>query len=122
MYVDSTAFQGIKIFRSTTAAWLKFDNYRVNWFENNSLQAFITSWVTVARWNELAIPLIERAEKWRIIDGFQSSIGRPDHTEQHPTGAMVHFEQEVPDAHNHQLLSIIFEELCPAAFESCFKE
>ncbi len=75
--------------------------------------------MTVARWNEIAVPIFKNAKGWRIIDGFMSTIGRPDHTEKDQAGALVHFEKDVPDAHNHQLLSIIMEELCPNALSIC---
>ena len=119
-YVDASGFDGVKVFRTTTAAWLKFGNYHVNWFASDKRdeQVFISNWLSVMSFNELAIPIFERAG-WRIIDGFQSTIGRPDHTERTPGGALVHFDREVPDAHNHQLLSIILEEYCPEVLASC---
>ena len=120
-YVEQSGFAGIKIFRTTTAAWLKWGNYQVNWLQKNALQLFITSWPPIVRWNELALGVIGKAEGWHVIDGFQSSIGRPDHTEWHPDGALVHFEHEVPGVHNHQLLSIIVHELCPQLFTECLK-
>ena len=115
------SFQGVKIFRTTTAAWLKYGNYKVNWFasDKRDLQAFITHWSTIVRWNDLALSVLRKAEGWHIVDGFQSSIGRPDHTEWHPNGALVHFEQEVPNTHNHQALSMVVKELCPSLYRSC---
>lgn len=119
-YVGATDYNGIKVFRTTTAAWLKFGNYRVNWLESDKRdeQVFISNWLSVVKFNELAIPLFQKAD-WHILDGFQSSIGRPDHTERTPGGALVHFDHEVPKTHNHQLLSIIFEGLCPEVLKSC---
>lgn len=71
---------GVKIFRSTTAAWLKWGNWRVNWTEHDRLQPFTQSWLTVAGFNDLAVPLFREAG-WHVVDGFGSTIGRPDHTE-----------------------------------------
>jgi hypothetical protein len=118
-YVEQSGFTGTKIFRSTTAAWLKWGNFKVNWLQKRALQPFVNSWPPIVRWNELALGVFDRAEGWHIIDGFQSSIGRPDHAEWHPEGALVHFEREVPAAHNHQLLSIIVHELCPQLYAKC---
>ena len=122
-YVNEVGLDGIKIFRTTTAAWLKFGNHQVNWFspDKREEQVFISNWLSVIKFNQLAVPVFEKAG-WHIIDGFQSSIGRPDHAERTPGGALVHFDHEVPDAHNHQLLSIVFEELCPQVLSSCLNE
>ncbi len=119
-YVAASGFQGVKVFRTTTAAWLKFGNSQVDWFhpDYRDEQVFISNWLSVVRFNELAVPLFKKAG-WHIIDGFQSSIGRPDHAEKKQGGAMVHFDHEVPDAHNQQLLSIVLEELCPHVLASC---
>ncbi len=110
----------MKIFRTTTAAWLKFGNSHANWFDPDKRdeQIFISNWFSVVKFNQLAVPLFEKAG-WHIIDGFQSTIGSPDHTERTPGGALVHFDHEVPEAHNHQLLAIIFAELCPEQLSIC---
>lgn len=119
-YVTNSGFEGVKVFRTTTAAWLKFGNYQVNWFDPDKReeQVFISNWLSVVKFNELAVPIFIKAG-WHIIDGFQNSIGRPDHTERTTGGALVHFDHEVPDTHNHQLLSIVLEYLCPKVLDSC---
>ena len=118
-YAEAAGLGGVKVFRSTTAAWLKFGNWRVNWTEHAGLQPFTQSWHTVAGFNGIAAPLF-KAAGWHIVDGFQSTVGRPDHTEvTSSNGAFVHFEDEVCDLHNRQMLALIMGQLCPGAWSEC---
>ncbi len=110
---------GIKVFRTTAAAWLRYGNHRINWFDTvRNAQIFVRNWYSVVKVNEIAVPIFEKAG-WLIIDAFQSSIGRPDHTEKNSNGAFFHFEHEVPDLHNHQFLSIILVQMCPDVSAPC---
>ena len=99
---------------------VEIGNHHLNWFspDKQEEQVFVSNWLSVTKFNGLAVDVFGAAD-WHIIDGFQSSIGRPDHTEHTPGGALVHFDHEVPDTHNHQLLSIIFEDQCPKLLSSC---
>ena len=116
-YAASSGMGGVKIFRSTTAAWLKFGNWRVNWTEHRDLQAFTQSWHTVEGFNGISVPLF-KAAGWHIVDGFMSTVGRPDHTEvTSSNGAFVHFEDEVCDLHNQQMLALVMGELCHDSLE-----
>jgi hypothetical protein len=118
-YAEVAGLGGVKVFRSTTAAWLKFGNWRVNWTEHQDMQPFTQSWHTVEGFNSIAVPLF-RAAGWHVVDGFQSTVGRPDHTEvTSSNGAFVHFEDEVCDLHNQQMLALIVGHLCPGAWGEC---
>lgn len=119
-YARNSGLAGVRVFRSTAAAWLRYGNHRINWFDpdKRNTQIFVRNWFSVVKFNEIAVPIFKKAG-WHIIDAFQSSIGRPDHTEKNSNGAFVHFEHEVPDLHNHQFLSIIFENMCPSVSVSC---
>lgn len=120
-YVDSSGLGGVKIFRTTTAGWLKFGNQHVDWFssEKRGLQPFINHWLPVARFNNIARHIFQNAS-WNIIDGFQTSFGRPDHTEKARGGApLVHFGPDIIDLHIYQMFTIMLEYLCPEVLQVC---
>lgn len=120
-YVDSSGLDGVKIFRTTTAGWLRFGNQYVDWFspEKRGLQPFINHWLPVLKLNGIARPIFQTA-RWSIIDGFQTSFGRPDHTEKARGGApLVHFGSDIFDLHTYQMFTVILEHLCPEVLQKC---
>ena len=60
-YAAAAGLAGLKSFRTSTAAWLKFGNWRVDWPAHRQLQPFTQSWYTVERFNAEAVPLFKEA-------------------------------------------------------------
>jgi hypothetical protein len=101
----------LKIYRTTTAAWLKFGNFVANWTRREPLWS---SWHATEHVHHLESDFFrQRAPKyrtWKILDGFFSTVSRPDCVENnpaHPEASFIHPCDDALDAMNYELLSVI---------------
>lgn len=70
---------------------------------------------TVAVFNSHVTPLF-RAAGWSIVDAYASTTSCPDASElkrDQPGAAFVHFEADVAQLHNRQMLAVTLMQQCP---------
>ena len=84
-------------------------------------QPITTSTHMVRRMNQVALAVLDRVDTAReilIIDGFNTTINRPDHTGIRGifSGAkMVHHGDEIMNLHNRLFLSMLMHRYCSSS-------
>ena len=96
-YIDDYPAE-LKVFRTTTAGWMKYGNFGFAW-PTEKLQLFTRSPNFVGYMNEIAFDIIQTQNQKRIVtkasgnsvsnpiwilDGYWLTLARPDHTEIDP--------------------------------------
>ena len=111
------------VFRSTTAGWLKYGNYGFSW-PTALHQPFQRSHHMVSRINDIAFDVLAKSVKAKdipIMDGFWTSLARPDNTEMGPNNQigkhMVHPGVEVMDSLARRWLHIIVRSMCSSVLD-----
>jgi len=71
----------LRVFRSTTAGWLKYGNYGFGW-PPNVTQPLSKSSHFVSHFNDIAFDVISKSgQDVYVSDGYWASLARPDNTE-----------------------------------------
>jgi len=102
----------LKIFRTTTAGWMKWGNYWGDFGGSEVAhieQKFWTSWHACVMLNRIASEVLAERHGWVVIDGFQPSVSRPDNVIHPGGGAFIHPGFEVMDTLNELILEQIAE-------------
>jgi len=66
----------LKVFQSTTAGWLRYGNYGIEWLLNETQDLAISSHM-VEYFNEIAFEVLS-SSKIRMMDGYWITLARPD--------------------------------------------
>jgi hypothetical protein len=74
----------------------------------------------IEAFNKHVTPLF-RAAGWSVVDAYASTAARPDRTEiANKGGGFVHFEKDVVDLHNRQMMAVGLMQRCPEVMrEEC---
>lgn len=114
---------GLNIFRTTTAAWHKWGNWGFPW--PDEFQGFRRSFTVIRSVNLMARNVLQfRFPNVTIVDGFETSVSRPDHTERQlhskdPSkdtkpwrnhfigGHLAHYQPDIPLLHNQALFQFL---------------
>ena len=114
----------LKVFRSTTPGWMKYGNFGFSW-PTDFTQPFQRSHHMVTQINEIAFDALanaDNADDVLIMDGFWTSLARPDNTEMGPRNQigkhMVHPGVEVMDALARKFMHIMVRSTCSEALDS----
>ena len=114
----------LKVFRSTTPGWMKYGNFGFSW-PTDFTQPFQRSHHMVTQINEIAFDVLanaDNADDVLIMDGFWTSLARPDNTEMGPRNQigkhMVHPGVEVMDALARKFMHIMVRSTCSEALDS----
>jgi hypothetical protein len=114
--------RGLNVFRTTTAGWPKWGNWGFPW-PQDTLQPYRLSQRPVRMLNAMAMAHLRRAHgnAITILDGYASTVGRPEHTERQRHamdtpemrnhfigGHLVHYQPDVPLLHNQALFSLLW--------------
>jgi len=113
----------LKIFRSTTPGWMKYGNFGFSW-PTEFVQPFQRSHHMVTHINDIAFDVLansDNANDIHIMDGFWTSLARPDNTEMGPRNQigkhMVHPGVEVMDAMARKWMHLIVRSMCSNALD-----
>ena len=114
----------LKVFRSTTPGWMKYGNFGFSW-PTDFTQPFQRSHHMVTQINDIAFDVLanaDNADDILIMDGFWTSLARPDNTEMGPRNQigkhMVHPGVEVMDALARKFMHIMMRSTCSEALDS----
>ena len=114
----------LKLFRSTTPGWMKYGNFGFSW-PTDFTQPFQRSHHMVTQINDIAFDVLanaDNADDILIMDGFWTSLARPDNTEMGPRNQigkhMVHPGVEVMDALARKFMHIMVRSTCSEALDS----
>jgi len=114
----------LKVFRSTTPGWMKYGNFGFSW-PTDFTQPFQRSHHMVTQINDIAFDVLANADNANdilIMDGFWTSLARPDNTEMGPRNQigkhMVHPGVEVMDALARKFMHIMLRSTCSEALDS----
>jgi len=111
----------LKVFRSTTAGWMRYGNFGFAWNLRHE-QGFVRSPNFVAKINEIAYDVIKSSEyQIHVIDGYWITLPRPDNTEvskENKAGKhMVHPGMAVYIEMCRRWLTLIMRHMCNNVLE-----
>eukprot|EP00747_Dinoflagellata_sp_TGD_P214757 gnl/TRDRNA2_/TRDRNA2_87564_c0_seq1.p1 gnl/TRDRNA2_/TRDRNA2_87564_c0~~gnl/TRDRNA2_/TRDRNA2_87564_c0_seq1.p1 ORF type:complete len:286 (+),score=3.21 gnl/TRDRNA2_/TRDRNA2_87564_c0_seq1:69-860(+) len=97
-------FKGVKVFRLTTAAWLKWGNVNVDWGKWKYEQSIHASRYALPYFNRRASSILCKAGNWICIDAYAMTLPRPDATQDdapHTPQGFVHWRRDIwPEVHD----------------------
>jgi hypothetical protein len=67
----------LKVFMSTTAGWLRYGNFDIEW-PPNTVQSAVLSSNMVAHFNEIAYQVVQNFKDIHVLDAYWLSLARPD--------------------------------------------
>ena len=104
------------VYRTTTAGWSKWGNWGFTW--PNTEQAFVTGHHFIRSYNLAAREILAGFPQIKIIDGFDMTLPRPDHTErslEHEPGPhLVHPGPQIVELQQTIFKTLIMEQFCPS--------
>lgn len=102
----------LRVFQSTTAGWLRYGNYGIEWLLNQTEDLALSSNM-VAHFNDIAFDIIHKYENIRVIDGYWVTLARPDNRQiglvNNRGKHLVHPGEEVLEAMVRNLIHVLQE-------------
>lgn len=114
-YISFNFTADLKVFRTTTAGWMRWGNFGFSW-DPNQFQGLIQNPYYVEKFNEIAVEVVKNYGNIIIWDVFWLSYARPDNTEVAPDNRIsrhiIHPGLSVLDVMIRQLLTIVMWHVC----------
>jgi len=104
----------LKVFRSTTAGWMRYGNFGFSWGRAN--QSFPRSTHFCEKLNQIAYDLLQEYPSIYKLDGYWLTLPRPDNTEatnENKIGKhLVHPGQDVVNVLGRKWFTFIMQHFC----------